>query len=175
MTSEELAAARISSTGEEVHRSGNIQPQESNPVPATVPDSENREDGEIRSEEKSGGEGLRDVDADSRELIAARRSESFPPSFIFGESKVTTNLIREYEVVGFFPTGDGCAPLDEQIPTREADEVVVFREFFTCRLRFPCDPLVPAILDVFCESSSTITEFVSGVVQVFLGYEDLQM
>jgi hypothetical protein len=115
------------------------------------------------------------VDADSRELIAARRSESFPPSFSFGESKVTTNLIREYEVAGFFPTGDGCAPLDEQIPTREADEVVVFREFFTCRLRFPCDPLVPAILDVFCESSSTITEFVSGVVQVFLGYEDLQM
>jgi hypothetical protein len=101
MTSEELAAASISSTGEEVHGSGNIHPKESNPVPATVPDSENREDGEIRSEEKSGGEeGLRDVDANSRELIVARRSELFPPSFVFGESKVTTNMIREYEAAG---------------------------------------------------------------------------
>jgi hypothetical protein len=55
------------------------------------------------------------MDADPRELIAARRSKSFPPSFVFGESKVTTNLIREYEVAGFFPAGDGRAPLDEQI------------------------------------------------------------
>jgi hypothetical protein len=30
----------------------------------------------------------------------------------------------------FFPAGDGCAPLDEQIPTPEANEVVVFRNFF---------------------------------------------
>jgi hypothetical protein len=150
MTSEELVAAGISSTGEEVHGSENIQPQEGNLVPTTVPDSENREDGEIRSEEKSGAEeDLRDVDADPRELIAARRSKSFPPSFIFGESKVTTNLIKEYEVAGFFPTGDSRAPLDEQIPTPEADEVVVFHDFFTCGLRFPCDPLVPAILDKF--------------------------
>jgi hypothetical protein len=51
MTSEELATAGITSTGEEVHGSENIQPQEGNPVPTTVPDSENREDGEIRSEE----------------------------------------------------------------------------------------------------------------------------
>jgi hypothetical protein len=112
MTSEELAAAGISSTREEVHGSENIQPQEDNPVPATVSDFENREDGEIRSEEKTVvEEDLRDVDADSRELIAARRSKSFPPSFVFGESKVTTNLIREYEAAGFFPTGDGRAPL----------------------------------------------------------------
>jgi hypothetical protein len=39
--------------------------------------------------------------------------------------------------------------LDEQVPTPEADEVVVFRDFFTCGLWFPCDPLLPAILDKF--------------------------
>jgi hypothetical protein len=89
------------------------------------------------------------VDADSRELIAAKRSKSLPPSFVFGESKVTTNLIREYEAARFFPAGDGRAPLDEQIPSPEVDEVVVFRDFFTCGLRFPCDPLLPAILDKF--------------------------
>jgi hypothetical protein len=58
-------------------------------------------------------------------------------------------LIREYEAAGFFPAGSGRAPLDEQFPTPEADEIVIFRDFFTCGLRFPCDPLLPAILDKF--------------------------
>jgi hypothetical protein len=145
MTSEELAATGIPSAGEEVQGSENAQPQEANPVLAAAPEFENCEEGEIRSEE----EDLGDVDADSRELIALKRSKSLPPSFGFGESKVTTNLIMEYEAVGFFPAGDGRAPLDEQIPTPEADEVVVFRHFFTCGLRFPCDPILPAILDKF--------------------------
>jgi hypothetical protein len=87
------------------------------------------------------------MDADPREVVVVRRSKSSRPSFVFGESKVTTNLIREYEAAGFFPAGDGRAPLDEQIPIAKADEVIVFRDFFTCRLRFPCDPLLPAILD----------------------------
>jgi hypothetical protein len=47
MTSEELAAAGVSSTGEEIHESGNVQSREDNPVFDIVPDSENREDGEI--------------------------------------------------------------------------------------------------------------------------------
>jgi hypothetical protein len=58
-------------------------------------------------------------------------------------------LIREYEAAGFFPAGSGHAPLDEQVPTPETGEVVVFRDFFTCGLRFPCDPILPAILDAF--------------------------
>jgi hypothetical protein len=145
MTSEELAAAGNSPTEGEVHGSKNVQPQAGNPVPAAVLESENREDGEIRSE----GEDLRDVDADPRDLIAAKRSKSLPLYFVFCQSKVTTNLIREYEAVGFFSAGDGRAGLDEQIPTPEADEVIAFRDFFTCGLRFPCDPLVPAILDKF--------------------------
>jgi hypothetical protein len=122
LTLEELAATGISHTEGEVHGSENIQPLEGNPVPAAVPESENREDGEIRS----GGEDLGDV---------------------FSESKVTTNLIKEYEAARFFPAGDGHTALDEQIPTPEVDEVVVFHDFFTCGLRFPCNPLVPAILD----------------------------
>jgi hypothetical protein len=108
------------------------------------------------------------VDVDPKELIAARCSKSFPPSFVFGESKVTTNLIREYEAAGFFPAGDGRATLDEQIPTPEADEVVVFRDFFTCGLRFPCNPLCACNSgQVFCENSSTITEFISGLSKFF--------
>jgi hypothetical protein len=58
-------------------------------------------------------------------------------------------MIREYEAAGFFPSGTGRAPLDEQIPTPEDGEVVVFRDFFTCGLRFPCDPILHAILNAF--------------------------
>jgi hypothetical protein len=59
------------------------------------------------------------------------------------------DLIREYEAAGFFPAGSGRAPLDEEIPTPEVDEIVVFCDFFTCGLRFPCDPLLSTILDKF--------------------------
>jgi hypothetical protein len=132
MTSEELAAVSLSPNKEEIHGSGK------------------REDGEIRSEDKSGAEeDLADVDANPKELIAAKTAKSYPPSFVFGESKVTADLIREYEAVGFFPVGDGRAPLDELIRTPEANEVVVFHDFFTCGLRFPCGPILPAILDRF--------------------------
>jgi hypothetical protein len=68
---------------------------------------------------------------------------------LFGESKVIADLIREYEASEFFPVGDGRAPFDEEIPTLEANEVIMFRDFFTCRLRFPCDPVLPAILERF--------------------------
>jgi hypothetical protein len=78
-----------------------------------------------------------------------KRSKSVSPSFVFGESKVTTDLIREYEAARFFPAGDGRAPLDEQVPTLEPGEIVVFGDFFTCGLKFPCDPLLPGILEKF--------------------------
>jgi hypothetical protein len=58
-------------------------------------------------------------------------------------------MIQEYEAAGFFPTGDGRAPLDEQVPTPAPGEVVVFRDFFTCGLRFPCDPMLISSLDKF--------------------------
>jgi hypothetical protein len=128
------------------------------------------EEGELGSD----GENIEDVDADLKDLVSAKQSKALPASFIFGESKVTADLIREYEAAEFFPVGSGRAPLDEEIPTPEADEIVVFRDFFTCELRFdesrnwlqchhrkqrelvkpqqqelvkPCDPLLPAILD----------------------------
>jgi hypothetical protein len=170
MTSAELAVAGLSPTAEQVHRPDDVQIQESNPIHDAIVGSENREDGEIRSE----GEDLGDVDADPKDLIAAKRSKSLPPSFVFSESKVMTNLIREYEAAGFFPVGDGRAPLDEQTPSPEADEVIVFRDFFTCGLRFPCDPLLPTILEKFSVKIHQLPpSFISGAVKVFLDYEDL--
>jgi hypothetical protein len=144
MTTEELAAAGIPPVEKEAHEPEIGQPVEDNTSPG-VSGSENREDGEIRSE----GEDIGNVDVDLRGLVSAKRSKARPPSFVFRESKVTANLIREYEVARFFPAGSDRAPLDEQVPTPEADEIVVFRDFFTCGLRFPCNPLLPAILEKF--------------------------
>jgi hypothetical protein len=108
--------------------------------------SRSREDGEVQSDN---GEDIGDVDAGVGDLIKVRTSGPLPPSLTFGESKVTSNMIREYEKVGFFSPGTGRAPLDEQISTPRDGEIVVFRDFFVCGLRFPCDPVLPAILDAF--------------------------
>jgi hypothetical protein len=121
-----------------------VQPPEEQASPATS-ESKSHEDGEVRTDD----EDVRDVDADVRDLVRTRPTGPLPPSLVFGESKVTTNMIREYEAAGFFPSGTGRAPLDQQTPTPEDGEVVVFHNFFTCGLRFPCDPVLPAILDAF--------------------------
>jgi hypothetical protein len=103
MMTEELAAAGNPPVEQEVQEPEIAQFVEDNTSPIVI-GSENREDGEIRSE----GEDIGDVNADLRDL--ARRSKALHPSFVFRASKVTTNLIREYEAAGFFPTGSGRAP-----------------------------------------------------------------
>jgi hypothetical protein len=150
MTSEELATTSVSPTGEEIHGPGNIQSRTEDPARSTARDSMNREEGEIGSESKSGGEeDLANVDADPSELITVKSAKSYLPAFVFGESKVTSDLIKEYETTRFSPVLDAHPPTDEQVPTLEANEVVVFRDFFTCGLRFPCDPILPSILEKF--------------------------
>jgi hypothetical protein len=144
MTTKELAAAAIPPAEQKIRESEISQLLEDNTSP-TASGSGNREDGEIRSEE----EDIRDVNANLNDLVTAKQTKALPASFVFRESKVTANLIRDYEAAGFFPAGSARAPLDEEIPTPEANEIVVFRDFFTCELRFPCDPLLPAILDKF--------------------------
>jgi hypothetical protein len=145
MTSEELTAAGLSPNRDEAHESEDIHVRESDLDNASAHDSETHEEGEVGSE----GEDLENVEADLRDLVTTKRSKSLRASFVFGESKVTTNMIRGYEAAGYFPGGDGRAPLDEQVPTPAPGEVVVFRDFFTCGLRFLCDPMLIAILDKF--------------------------
>jgi hypothetical protein len=143
MTTEELAAAGPLADPE-VQNLETAQLPEGHSSPAAS-GSRSHEDGEVRSDD----EDIRDVDTDVKDLITAKQSGPLPPSLVFGESKVTTNMTRDYEAAGFFPVGTRRAPLDEQTPTPEAGEVVVCRDFFTCRLRFPCDLVLPAILDAY--------------------------
>jgi hypothetical protein len=78
MTTEELAAAGLPPAEEEIQKAEIAQLPEDNPT-AGASGSENREDGEIRSE----GEDIGDVDADMKDLVAAKRSKSLPPSLCF--------------------------------------------------------------------------------------------
>jgi hypothetical protein len=150
MTSEELAAGGVSPTGAEIHESENIQSQVDDPASYTVPGSGRCEEGEIGSGSKSGGEeDLTNVDADPSELVAVKSVKSYPLAFVFGESKVTTALIKEYKEAKFFPVGDVRPPSREHVAAPEADEVVIFRNFFTNGLRFPYDLALPSILDKF--------------------------
>jgi hypothetical protein len=143
MTTGELIAAGLPPEPE-VQEPETSQSAEDKTSP-TAGGSGNRGDGEIRSEE----EDMEDFDADLKDLVSTKRSKALPAAFVFGESKVTTNLIREYEAARFFPASSGRAPLDEEVPSPRTDEIVVFRDFFTCDLRFSCDPLLPVILDKF--------------------------
>jgi hypothetical protein len=142
MTAEELAAAGLPSKPV-VEGPENAPPPEEGGSPAAS-GSRSHEDGQVRTDDEHVG----DVDAGIGDLVRTRAAGPLPP-LVFGESKVTTNMIREYKAAGFFPSGTGRAPLDEQIPVPEDGEVVVFRDFFTCGLRFPCDLILPAILDAF--------------------------
>jgi hypothetical protein len=107
ITTEELAAAGL--PAEPVVRNPEgAQPPEEGGSPAAS-GSRSHEDGEVRTDDEDVG----DVDADVRDLVSTRSSGPLPSSLVFGESKVTANMIREYEAVGFFPSGTGRAPLDE--------------------------------------------------------------
>jgi hypothetical protein len=57
---------------------------------------------------------MEDIDTDRKDLVTTKRSKALPAAFVFGEWKVTADLIREYQVAGFFPAGSGRAPLDEK-------------------------------------------------------------
>jgi hypothetical protein len=143
MTTEELLAAGLPAEPI-VEGPENAPPPEDGGSPAAS-GSRSHEDGEVRTDDEDVG----DVYVGVGDLVRTRPAKPLPSSLVFRESKVTANMIQEYEAAGFFPSGTGRAPLDEQIPVPEDGEVFVFRDFFTCDIRFPCDPILPAILDVF--------------------------
>jgi hypothetical protein len=143
MTTEELIAAGLP-VEPIVEGPENAPPAEDGGSPAAS-GSRSHEDGEVRMDDEDVG----NVDAGIGDLVKAKAVGPLPPYLVFGESKVTANMIREYEAAGFFPSGTRRAPLDEQIPAPEDGEIVVFRDFFICGLRFLCDPILPAILDAF--------------------------
>jgi hypothetical protein len=104
MTSKELASAGVPLLEENA-------PSRTNDLAAeTIHNSGSCEDGEIWSENKSSGdEYLSNVEVDMNELLATK-VKSYPPAFVFGKSKIMTEIIKEYERARFFPIGDGLPP-----------------------------------------------------------------
>jgi hypothetical protein len=97
MTIEELVAAGLPAEPV-VQNPETTQPPKGHSSPAASR-SRSHEDGEVRTDDEDIG----DVDADVKDLIKARPSGPLLLSFVFGESKVTTNMIRDYEAAGFSP------------------------------------------------------------------------
>jgi hypothetical protein len=59
---------------------------------------------------------------------------------------VTISRIREMVHNGYFVDGMGREPSEETISDPQAEEAVVFEEFFTTGLRMPPHPVLPDIL-----------------------------
>lgn len=70
-------------------------------------------------------------------------------SFKFGLSRVTSSDLGDFAKWGWF-LHDLARPSEgETIPDPHDDEVVVYKEFFVARLRFPPHPLVIGVLKHF--------------------------
>jgi hypothetical protein len=78
MTTEELAAAGLPAELVVQNPEG-AQPPEEEGSPAAS-DSRSQEDGEVRTDD----EGVRDVDADVRDLVRTRPARPLLPSLVFG-------------------------------------------------------------------------------------------
>jgi hypothetical protein len=146
MTSEELAAAGIPPEAKGTSAMATDSAAEASKATDTC------EDAEIESGK---GEDISNVDANVDELVAPE--DFIPPTLVFGKSFVTPESIKEFDVVGFFPSGDGHAPGDEEIPAPKADEIIIFKDFFTAGLRFPCDNHLPSLLDRFSVKMHQLT------------------
>jgi hypothetical protein len=95
MTSKELVAVGAPSTEE------NAPPSANDPVAETVRDSGSCEDGEIRSENKSGGdEDLSNVEVDLNELVAAKVT-CYPPAFVSATRRLRPKLLKNMKMQDF--------------------------------------------------------------------------
>jgi hypothetical protein len=168
MTSKELAAAGILPAKEEIQETEIAQLPEDDPAPAAS-GSENHEEGEVRSE----GEDIEDVDAEPKDLIAVKQSKSIPPSFVFGESKVTTDMIWEYEAAGFFLLVTVVPPLTSKFLLPNRVKSLCFTISSLVVLGFLVILFYLLFWKVLSENSSIITEFISGIAEVLLDYENL--
>jgi hypothetical protein len=97
MTTEELIAAGLPAEPI-VEGPENVPPPEDGGSPAAI-GSRSHEDGKVRTDD----EDVRDVDAGIGDFVKEKAVGPLSPSLVFGESKVTANMIREYEAAGFFP------------------------------------------------------------------------
>lgn len=69
--------------------------------------------------------------------------EVLVPTMCFGRSLVTEKMIKLFEKKRYFSEGVGMEPGDEEVPKPKHGDAIIFRDFFTTGLRFPCDSTLP--------------------------------
>jgi len=96
-------------------------------------------------------ETLSDVEASVGDLISAKEFEAMAGiTFEFGESTVRSEHIADMVEVGFFKDGRAKAPpAGQTVPAPEEGYAVVFRDFFTCRLRIPPYHFLREVMESF--------------------------
>lgn len=126
------------------------------------PDDSDLEVEASHEEETMSDEDLDDVKADVTDLIL--EGDTVELSFDFGPSRVSPSVVKAYEKRGFFLEGDGRAPKGETVPDPQPGQIVIFYDFFTAGLRFPCDPMLIEILDRFNAQLYQLTP--NAIVQI---------
>lgn len=111
--------------------------------------SSGSDEGGVAGDEGESGEDIGGIEADVSELIPGK--EECIPTMRFDRSLVTDKNIKVFEEKKYFPEGAGRAPREEEVQESRYGEAIVFRDFFTAGLRFPCDGQLPKILDRYRE------------------------
>jgi hypothetical protein len=88
---------------------------------------------------------LSDVGSHSR-ARADMDEGSYTRSYLFGPSTVMVKRIQGVIHNGYFAEGMGRDHGGETVPEPQADEAVIFEEFFTAGLRMPPHPVLSDIL-----------------------------
>ena len=77
----------------------------------------------------------------------APKNAKAPPTTFFGPTKMSLAMLEDMEKRGIVSPGLGRVPPKTEVYTKpRGDEVVVFKDFFSARLRFPLDS---AVIDIF--------------------------
>lgn len=100
--------------------------------------------------EKLVEEDLGSVSASVGDLVAADSGDMVIKSWDFGPSSITEEAVAEMLKESYFPSSRvKIPPPGQTVPEPEEGYAVVFRDFFTCRLRLPYVPFLCWVFEMF--------------------------
>jgi hypothetical protein len=96
-------------------------------------------------------EDLESVEASVSDLVSAKEFKAMAgKTWDFGPSSVNEKAIAEMLNEGFFRAGRAMPPvIGEIVPQPPEGYVVVFKDYFTCGLRFPAAGFLRQVLEAF--------------------------
>ena len=96
-------------------------------------------------------------------------------TLLFEPSVVSQSMINFYVSKGYFPEGVCRPPGPEVFPVPQSGEVVVFKDFFYRWIAHSDGSSSSEVaVTIQCEASPFYPERDSGIVQIFVGCEDVR-